>query len=744
MTSGFGSRLRQARQAAGWSLRELAGRVHYNTGYLSKIENGLRPASIELAKRCDEELGTGGALVGLVPRVTPKSSQRPTPRQLPAHDPRVVGRAEDLRALDAMLAVDRMTIAVISGTAGVGKTTLALHWAHRIQARFPDGQLYAGMRGFGPQQPLDAGRVLRGFLQDLGVAPQAIPAEEDERAAMFRSLLADRRVLVVLDNVRDTEHVRPLLPGGSACGVIITSRDRMDGLVACSGAHRRCLSLFDLATSKELLAMRLGETSVAAEPSAATDLAKFSAGLPLALTILTSRVNQAFPTPLQDLVADLQNARLDSLDGGADLDLRTVFSWSCQRLSAGGARLFRLMGVYPGPDIGMHAAAALTGTDLGRARRDIAELVRAHMLTEYRPGRFGCHDLLRDYATEQALQDESAADRRTAVGRVLDHFLHSAIAGDRQLYSNQSGFAVDDPALGARPRELSDYAKAVRWFEDEHHVLMACTQLAADEGWDQHAWQLPRALTGYLRLRGHWQDWVHAQRIALETAQRIGDESAQADAHRLLAQVYYSLCEYSETVTHAERAIELYGSLGDRAGEALAHRHLAWAYQDKTDYESAVFHHRQALALFRWSNHVLGEASSLNGLGWTTAHLGDYQAALGLCQQALGIAEKTGDRHMQAAVRDSLGFIYHRLGSPGQAAENYRLAITVFRELGASYFEALSLNNLGDVQLVERDNAAARHSWRQSKDILDCLRHPRAADVAAKLEPENGDGPAPW
>jgi tetratricopeptide (TPR) repeat protein/transcriptional regulator with XRE-family HTH domain len=733
MTSAFGSRLRQARQAAGWSLRELAGRVHYNTGYLSKIENGLRPASIELAKRCDDELGTGGALVELVPRVVPRSN-RPTPRQLPAHDPRVVGRVEDLRALDAMLAADRMTIAVISGTAGVGKTTLALHWAHQIQSKFPDGQLYAGMRGFGPQPPLDANRVLRAFLQDLGVAPQAIPADEDERAAMFRSLLADRRVLVVLDNVRDSEHVRPLLPGSPTCGVIITSRDRLDGLVAAAGAHRRRLDLFDEPTSKQLLAARLGQGSVDDEPEAAGQLARLSAGLPLALSILASRINPAFPTPLADLVTDLRNAQLDSLDGGADLDLRTVFSWSCQRLSPGGARLFRLLGVYPGPDISTHVVAALTGTDLGRARRDIAELVRAHMVTEHRPGRFGCHDLLRVYAAEQAERDEPAEERRAAVRRVLDHFLHSAVAADRQLYSNQTGFVVASPEPGSCPRELTDYAKAVRWFEDEHQVLMACVQHAADDGWDQHAWQLPRALAGYLRLRGHWQDWVHAQNTALETAERIGYLPAQADAHRLLAQAHYSLCEYAETELHAEQAIKLYHELGDQAGEALAHRHLAWAYQDKTDYERAMSHHRQALALFRWSKHVLGEASSLNGLAWTTAHLGDHRAALVLCQQALLIAERTGDRHLLASVHDSLGYIYHRLGSSAQAADNYRQAISAFRDLGSSYFEALSLNSLGDVQLRAADVESATRSWRAAKDILDCLRHPRAAEVAAKLE----------
>ncbi|MFC0109697.1 ATP-binding protein [Kibdelosporangium aridum] len=726
--SAFGKRLREARQAAGWSLRELSARVHYNTGYLSKIENGLRPASIELAKRCDAELGT--TLAQLIPPSVPRSMQRPAPRQLPAHDPRIVDRADDIQALDDMLDSDRMTIAVLSGTAGVGKTTLALHWAHRIQHRFPDGQLYAAMRGFGAQPPLEASRVLRAFLQDMGVAPQAIPAEEDERAAMFRSLLADKQILVVLDNVRDSDHVQSLLPGSSGCAVIITSRDRLDRLVALEGAQRRTLELFDVGTSRELLSMRLGKEAVTAEPRAATELAKLSAGLPLALSIVASRVNKGFQTPLQCLVDELTDARLDGLDLGETLDLRTVFSWSCERLSPTAARMFRLLGMFPGPDISAHCAAALAGTDAGQARRDLTELVRAHLLSELRPGRFGFHDLLRVYAAEQAAREESTRD---AVGRMLDHYLHTALSGDKQLYSNQSALVTDPPAEGARPMELTDYPNTLRWFDEEHHSLMACVQLAAEQGWDDHAWQLPRALAGFLRLRGHWQDWVNTQRIALRTAKRIGNQGAQADAHRLLAQAYHNLCEYSETVHHAEHAIDLYGRLGDRTGEALAHRHLAWTYHEKTDYERAMAHHRQALALFRWSNHRLGEASSLNGLGWTTAHLGDHQAALGLCEQALRIADQLRDKHMQAAVLDSLGFIYRRIGSLGRAAEHYRQAIAGFSELGSSYFEALSLNNLGDVQQAEQDRAGAAESWTAAKAILDYLRHPKAAEVAAKL-----------
>jgi transcriptional regulator with XRE-family HTH domain/tetratricopeptide (TPR) repeat protein len=727
----FGSRLREARLAAGWSLRELAGRVHYNTGYLSKIENGLRPASVELAKRCDAELGT--TLARLIPPAVPKSAQRPAPRQLPAHEPRIVDREQDLAALDAMLDSDRMTIAILSGTGGVGKTTLALHWAHRIQQRFPDGQLYAAMRGYGPQQPVEASRILRGFLQDLGVAPQAIPAEEDERAAMFRSLLADRHILVVLDNARDSEHVRPLLPGSPGCAVLITSRDRLDGLVAAEGARRRTLGLFNLDTSKRLLAMRLGADEVAAEPAAADALAKLSAGLPLALSIVAARVNTEFRQPLRHLVADLRDTRhrLDALDlGDADLDLRAVFSSSYKRLTPPAARMFRLLGSFPGPDIDVHAAAALAGTDFGVARRDLAELVRAHIVTEQQPGRFGFHDLLRVYASEVA---EAAGPEPEAIERMLDHYLHTAINGDKQLYSNQSGFPVGLPANGSAPRVFTDYANTIRWFDDEHQVLMACVQFAADEGWDRHAWQLPRALAAFLRLRGHWQDWVNTQRIALATAQRIGDDAAQADAHRLIAQAYHNLCEYAETVAHAERAIGLYGRLGDRSGEALAHRHLAWAYHEKTDYERAMAHHRQALALFRQSGHRLGEASSLNGLGWTTAYLGDHKAALGLCEQALRIADHVRDKHMQAAVRDSLGYIHHRLGQLTRAAEQYRLAIAGFRELGSSYYEALSLNSLGDVQLAEQDPGGAAESWQQARTILEYLRHPKAGEVAAKL-----------
>ncbi|MCE7006272.1 tetratricopeptide repeat protein [Kibdelosporangium philippinense] len=725
--SAFGERLRQARQAAGWSLRELSARVHYNTGYLSKIENGLRPASIELAKRCDAELGT--TLVQLIPPLIPRSTQRPAPRQLPAHAPRIVDRAQDIEILDKMLDSDRMTIAVLSGTAGVGKSTLALHWAHRIQERFPDGQLYAAMRGFGAQPPLETSRVLRGFLQDLGVAPQGIPAEEDERAAMFRSLLADKQVLVVLDNVRDSDHVQSLLPGSPACAVVITSRDRLDRLVALEGAQRRTLELFDVRTSRELLAMRLGEDAVTAEPQAATELATLSAGLPLALSIVASRVNTGFETPLQSLVAELTEARLDGLDLGESLDLRTVFSWSCERLSATAARMFRLLGVFPGPDISTHCAAALAGTGIGQARRDLTELVRAHLLTEIRPGRFGFHDLLREYATEQAAKEESTRD---AVGRVLDYYLHTALSGDKQLYNNHAGLAIDPPVEGAYPQELTDYSNTLRWFDDEHHSLMACVQLAADEGWDRHAWQLPRVLAGFLRLRGHWQDWANTQRLALRTAERIHNTTAQADAHRLLAQAHHNMCEYAETEHHAEHAIDLYGQLGDRTGEALAHRHLAWAYHEKTDYERAMAHHRQALALFRWNDHRLGEASSLNGLGWTTAHLGDHQAALGLCEEALRIADQLRDKHMRAAVLDSLGYIHYRIGSLGRAAEHYRQAIAGFRELGSSYFEALSLNNLGDVQ-AERDQIGAAESWLAAKAILDYLRHPKAAEVAAKL-----------
>ncbi|MCO1577229.1 tetratricopeptide repeat protein [Crossiella sp. SN42] len=735
MAEVFGARLRQARIAAGWSLRELAQRVHYSVAYLSRVENGHRAPTVALARRCDHELATGDTLAGLVrpaPPAAARNRARPVPRQLPANTPYFVGRGADLARLDAVRAKprDSTTIIAITGTAGVGKSTLALHWAHRIQGDFPDGQLHLSLRGFGPQPPLESGQALHGVLGDLGLATEAIPAELAARAALYRSLLADRRMLVVLDNARDAEQVRPLLPGGPGCVVLITSRDRLDGLVAKEGGHRVPLELFTVEQGRALLAERVGP-GVAAPPGTVAELVRLCAGLPLALSVVAARA--ADSPGCARLVEELRDARgrLDALDLGAgEEDLRAVFSWSYQQLGPAAARLFRLLGGHPGPDIGVHAAAALAGVPFAKARKAIAELVRANLLAEHWPGRFRAHDLLRVYAAE--LPDPEG-ERNPGLHRVFEHYLHTARAAAELLHPHWAEVTLPEPGPHAQPRELADYPQAMRWFDEERLVLLACVHQARDQNWHSDTWRLAWAMAKFLQLRGFWPDWVATQRLALEAADRLGDRAAQAVAHRLLGHAFLRLRRYAESIKHAEAAGERYRELGDPAGQAYVHRTLAWVHQEQQDFPRAVTHHRQALALYRQTGFRPGQASSLNGLGWTSAHLGEHERAFELCGQALAVATEIGDRNTEAAVHDSLGFIHHRLGEHTEATANYHRAITIFDQLSNRHEAALSLHRLGDTQLAAGDPLAAGESWRSSLSFLDSRRHPQAEEVRGKL-----------
>ncbi|MBF9130517.1 hypothetical protein I0C86_16335 [Plantactinospora sp. S1510] len=362
------------------------------------------------------------------------------PAQLPPKLSVFVGRDPELDQLDAALLPGRdeptgVLIAVVSGTAGVGKTTLAVHWAHRQADRFPDGQLHVDLRGFEPTgSVLEPARALRGFLTALGVPPQRIPAELVEQAALYRSLLTGRRMLIMLDNAADAEQVHPLLPGSPGCAVIVTSRNRLSGLVATAGARPLLLDLPPAAEARQLLIRRIGADRVAAEPAAVDELISHCARLPLALAVAAART-AANPTfPLRALARELRStdSRLAGFaDGDTGTDVRAVFSWSYQTLSPPAARLFRLLGLHPGPNIGTSAAASLLGVPVEEVRPSLAELSRANLLVERTPGRYGCHDLLRAYSAELARELEPEAERAEAIRRVLDHYLRTAHAAAR-------------------------------------------------------------------------------------------------------------------------------------------------------------------------------------------------------------------------------------------------------------------------------------------------------------------------
>ncbi len=445
----------------------------------------------------------------------------PVLAQLPARIATFTGRAEQLDQLDAILArsadqTAAVVISAIAGTAGVGKTALAVYWAHRAIERFPDGQLYVNLRGFDPSgsvlPPADA---VRGFLDALGVPPQRIPAGLEAQAALYRSTLTGRRVLILLDNARDADQVRPLLPGSPGCLVLVTSRNQLPGLVVGAGAHPITLDLLSTTEARQLLTSRLGAARIRAEPRAVDDIIVRCARLPLALTIVAARAAMYPRFSLAALAAELRDARgrLDAFAlGDAATDARSVFSWSHRTLGDGAARLFRLLGVHPGPDLTAPAAASLAGVPIGQARTLLAELTRAHLLSEPSPGRYAFHDLLRAYAGELAAERESEPDRRAAVHRLLDHYLHTADTAYQQVEPHGQRVALASPAAGVAPERLTGHAAALAWFDAERAALLASVRLAADTGFDTHTWHLAMVVADYFDRQGHWHDWATVQK----------------------------------------------------------------------------------------------------------------------------------------------------------------------------------------------------------------------------------------
>jgi hypothetical protein len=428
---------------------------------------------------------------------------------LPAGVAGFAGRARELRALSAMTSPGHgpVLITAIGGTAGVGKTALAVHWARQHARRFPGGQLYVNLRGFGPADPLPPAEALRGFLDALGVPPAQIPATLERRQALYRSLAAGRKILILLDNARDPAQVRPLLPATPTALVLVTSRDQLTGLIAADGAGPLTLDVLTEADARELLAQRLESARLAVEPTAATELITLCARLPLALAITAARAAARPQFRLAALAAELRDARgrLDALDMGAGsdtADARAVFSWSYRHLSSAAARMFRLLGIHPGPDITAPAAASLAGLGLPEARRLLRELARGHLIAESRPGRFAFHDLLRAYAAEQARAIESGEDLRAATGRALDHYLFTAYTAALLLNRAQQPAELATPRPGVAPEQLASHQQALAWFEAEHRVLSAAAVLAAEAGFDSHAWQHALAVLHDLRHPG--------------------------------------------------------------------------------------------------------------------------------------------------------------------------------------------------------------------------------------------------
>ncbi|MEN3307128.1 MAG: hypothetical protein V7603_3330 [Micromonosporaceae bacterium] len=665
------------------------------------------------------------------------------PRQLPAPARHFVGRSTPLQELTDLVkratsAGGTVVITAVDGTAGIGKTTLAVHWAHQVAGSFPDGQLYVNLRGFDPSgSPMTPAEAVRGFLNAFEVEPHRIPAGVDAQAALFRSMLSGRRMLVVLDNARDASQVRPLLPGSPGCFVVVTSRNRLSGLVAADGAHPLTLDLLSASEATELLIHLLGGARVTAEPEAIDEIITRCARLPLALAIVAARAASHSTFPLTTLVAELRDAHgdLDAFDGGDPAtDVRTVFSWSYQAVSTTAARLFRLLGLHPGPDITAPAAASLAGVPLKRARAALTELSRAHLVAEDTPGRFGFHDLLRIFAMELARARDPDIERRTALHRMLDHYLHTAHTADRLLYPYRDPITVAPVQAGVTPEDLSDGGQALAWFVAEHPALLAIVEQAAKLGFDTHAWQLAWTLLDFFDRRGYWYDRATAQHVALDAARRLADPAKLAYTCRGLGHTYTRLGQYDAAEIHLRHAFDLYGETGDRVGQAHSHRNLSFVFEQRGRHQEALHSAGQALDLYRAAGERGGQAKALNAVGWLHAKLGDHGLALPYCQQALTLHQELGDRDGEAETWDSVGYVHHHLRQHRQAITCYQHAIDLYRDLGDRYDEAATIAfHLADTQNAAGDPDAARDSLRHALTIFDELNHPDAGQIRAKL-----------
>lgn len=737
----LGRRLDAARRQRGWTYREFAERTGMSKSTLQYLVSTRRTAPDyhelvalvgKLGQQWNEEWER---LWRRAVELAPSDTDR-MPAQLPADMAGFVGRAAELAELDRALE-SGAAIAALCGMAGVGKTALALRWAHRNRAGYPDGQLYVDLRGYDPDPPVPAADALASFLLALGMDGLALPSALDDRAALFRTLVSSRRMLIVLDNASTVDQVRPLVPGSGKSFAIVTSRDRLAGLVTREGAYRVELSPLPPADATALLLNWIGSRA-GSHPAALATLAEQCARLPLALRVAAEFAASRPGTPLPDLVAQLmdEQSRLDMLDTGGDprTMVRGVLSWSYRHLRAPAARMFRLLGLRRGGAFGVGAAAALAGVSLGEARALLDELCRVYLVQPTGADRFHLHDLLRAYAAELAETVESGPQRRAAIRRLLDYYLHSAYAADHCLQPYRQPISLPRARAVVAPEQFTSPDVALAWFTAEHQTLLAAIGLAVRSNLDGHTWRLAWTLLTYFERRGYWQDFTDTQRVALAATQRLNDRAGQAHVHRCLVRAFTLMGNHAEAEHHLRQALDLSVQVGDLCGQAVAHLHLSIAAERRKRYAEAMHHDRNALELFTIAGNRHGEGLALNQIGCDYLLLGDPAQTLVHCGQALARFEEFGDATSQAAAWDSLGTAHHALGDHPEAVRCYRLAIDLYQRLGSRYYEADSLVNLGHTYDAAGDRAAALAVWKVAAEILDELNHRRTADVLALVK----------
>jgi len=719
----FGDMVRAHRGRLGITQEELADRSGVSVRGLGKIEAGRigrpRPSTVRLLA---DAFGLSGAerdrfCAAAGPKPAPETvgepTRRPAPAQLPPDVAGFTGRAEQLRELDLLLdqgdeQPTAVVITAIAGAAGVGKTALAVRWAHRVRARFPDGQLYVNLRGYAPTPPLRPIEALAQFLHALGVGAEEVPTDEAETAAMYRTLLADKRLLVVLDNARHADQVRPLLPASPGCLVLVSSRDRLLGLVARDGARRLTLDVLSPAEAHQLLSRILGPDRVAGEAAATAELARVCGLLPLALRIAAANLLDQPGRGIADYLAELtQTGRLAGLavDGDPEAAVRTAFDTSYAVLDPDDRRMFRLLGLVPGPEVTAAAAAALAAVPLRRAARLLERLAGAHLLEPRAPGRFGFHDLLRLYARQRTQQEDEAEARQAALGRLLDWYLQVADAAARLLYPEKTRLPL--PPLNLQPPQvgLADRAHALAWLDAERPNLVAAVQYAADHGPHPAAWLIADTLRGYLVLGRFPSEWLAVARAGLAAAEADDQPRAQAAAYLSLADLGVVQSRYEQATRDYLRALPLARRAEWLHGEAAALGNLGMVYQQSGRLQEASEHHARALALDIQTGSLAGQAVNLGNLGLLSWLMGRLAQAADYDLRALALYRETGSSYGEALTLSNLGMAYHALGRFDDALEHLTQALALQREVGDRGNEGDTLQGLA---AVHRDAGRCR------------------------------------
>jgi tetratricopeptide (TPR) repeat protein/transcriptional regulator with XRE-family HTH domain len=721
-----GSVVRRLRLRAGLTQEELAERSGVSVRTIRGIETGSRrnPQLVSLVQLADAlELSADERhdLLGALGAAAPSVTARPVPRQLPSAPRWFAGRASELDALqraeDAAAGDSQAAmVTVIAGAGGIGKTWLALRWAHDHLDWFPDGQLFVDLRGFSPDgDPVDPQVVVRGFLAALGVDPVEMVGGLDELAALYRSQVAGKRMLIVLDNAATADQVVPLLPGTAECTVVITSRLVLSALLRRYGARHVRVGVLAEDDAYTLLAHRLGRDRLVTEPEATTALIRSCGNYPLALSVVASRAQISSEVPVGEFVSELREAGLDALgDADPTASLPDVLSWSLRSLTVEQRRAFALLGIAPGADIALRAVAHLIDRPRAQARKILRQLEDASLLTRHVRDRYLLHDLVRGYAATTARDSLADEEIDTALRRLVAFYLRTAYASDQVLNPHGLTVGIGRPASGGCSHPSADVAAALAWYDIENLNLLATLQAADARGWHRSVWQLAGALNTYHRRRANYHDVLAVRQIALDAATHLGEHTARILAHRRLGRTLAELGRHEEAIHQLRQALTIAERHDDLDGQAHIHRILALAHGLQDDHAQALDHATQALDLCRSIDNSAWEADARNQVGWHTAHLGDFANAYSHCQAALAMQRQHDNGEAAADALNSLGYIAHHTGHHQQAINHYQQALSAYQALGNTRLATDVLGHLGQSYAALRRHDQAREVWNEA------------------------------